>query len=410
MSTVKGSSVTSRLSSGARFSVRGLAVCLSFVLAACSAPVVKEQKPEKPQKSAEQKQQEQLPEVQAAPVPLPLPLPNIKIAAVGDIMLGSDYPHNRLPAGDASLLQPVASVLSQADLTFGNLEGVLQDGGEPVKRCSNPNSCYLFRTPTRYAQHLQQAGFDVLSLANNHARDFGEKGRDSSMASLEKYGMAHSGRDGDVASITVNGVRVGIIAFAPYHGSNNMLALESVKKRVQELDAEHDIVLVSFHGGAEGSGKTRIPFEREYYHNEDRGDVVKFAHMVIEAGADLVIGHGPHVPRAVELYRDRLIAYSLGNFATYWGIKISGTNGLAPILTAELDASGKFVEGKIVSARQIRPDGTVQDDRHAAARMISELTKADFPDTPLIIDDRGNIRRSIPSVASGAPPKVEPQP
>lgn len=391
MTMLRAKTVRSRWMTAARYTNRSIAVCLSFVLAACSTPAVKDEKPE-PEEPIQSKV---------------APRPNLKVAAVGDIMLGTDFPSSRLPAAGVSLLTPITEVLRSADITFGNLEGVLQDGGEPVKHCNNPASCYLFRTPTRYAEHLKNAGFAVMSLANNHARDFGENGRDSSMASLQQMGIAHTGRDGDYASLTVNGLRVGVIAFAPYHGSNNMLDEEEAKRRVGMLEAEHDIVIVSFHGGAEGAKNTRIPFDREIYHGEDRGDVVEFARMVVDAGADLVLGHGPHVPRALELYQGRLIAYSLGNFATYWGINISGPNGLAPILKAELTADGKFVDGRIVSARQIRPGGTVQDDKHAAARMISELTRADFPDTPLEIDQRGNIRLVMPTAISGAPPGTD---
>ncbi len=323
-------------------------------------------------------------------------------------MLGTDYPHDRLPPAGLNLLEPVSYTLQQADITFGNLEGVLIDGGKPFKRCSNPAHCYLFRTPSRFVEQFKQAGFDVVSLANNHARDFGEEGRSTSMALLAAAGIHHSGRDGDVASWEVKGSKVALIAFAPFAGANSMHALEQVRQRITELDHSHDIVLVSFHGGAEGAGVERVPFASEYYHGEARGDVVEFSRLAVDAGADLVLGHGPHVPRAIELYNGRLIAYSLGNFATYWGINVRGRNGLAPILTAELAPDGRFLGGKIVSARQVRPAGPVPDDSHTAARVIRDLTLADFPETPLIIDERGTISVSTPSLLSGAPPQVNP--
>lgn len=373
---------------GGKYSSRGLAVCLSFILAACSTTSVKEAEPvasSRPENDVAQ-------------------LPNLTIAAVGDIMLGTDYPDDRLPPNDISLLEPVSHTLRQADITFGNLEGVLQDGGEPVKRCANPAHCYLFRTPTQYAEKLSAAGFDVINLANNHARDFGETGRENSMAVLAANGIAHTGRAGDFASLEVKQNRVAVIGFAPFRGSNDMLDYETMTAQVSELSRNHNIVVVSFHGGAEGSDRMRIPFTREYFHGEDRGDVVEFARKAVDAGADLVLGHGPHVPRAIELYNGRLIAYSLGNFATYWGIKVSDVNGLAPILSAELDASGRFISGKITSARQLRPAGPQPDEQHTAARKIRELTLADFPQTPLLIDKRGNIRVSSPSSVSGAPP------
>ncbi|MGM0593540.1 MAG: CapA family protein [Pseudomonadota bacterium] len=378
-------------------SARGLAVCLSFALAACSTTTERSPDTAQSEQTLPRLQERVAQEVEA-------PRPNVTVAAVGDIMLGTDYPEPRLPPQPRSLLEPVTHVLRAADVTIGNLEGVLQDGGAPVKQCANPARCYLFRSPASYAAELAHAGFDVMSLANNHARDFGEEGRSSSMAQLAAVGIAHTGRQGDVATLQVNESRVAVIAYAPFIGSHNMLALETARERIAALARQYDIVIVSFHGGGEGGEMTRIPFATEYYHGENRGDVVAFARMAVDAGADLVLGHGPHVPRALELYRERLIAYSLGNFATYWGIKVSGTNGLAPILTAELEADGRFVQGEIFSARQQRPVGPQPDSTHAAAKLMAELTRSDFPETPLVIDKRGSIRVASPSAISGAPP------
>lgn len=316
----------------------------------------------------------------------------IQVAAVGDIMLGTDFPKDTLPPDDLNILAQVTPVLQQADITFGNLEGVLLDGGEPIKKCKTLSACYLFRTPVRYAKNLQDAGFDVMSLANNHARDFGEEGRESSMQALSAVGIRHSGRIGDVASWQVKGLRVAVIAFAPFGNSHDMLDIDKAVEQVAELAAGHEIVMVSIHAGAEGLDATHIPFETEFYYDEDRGDAVKFARAVIDAGADLVLGHGPHVPRAMELYKGRLIAYSLGNFCTHWGISVAGIKGLAPILIANLRANGAFLGGKIVSARQLRPEGPMLDENHAAARLIQRLTQEDFPDTPLLLDSVGNIR------------------
>ena len=110
---------------------------------------------------------------------------------------------------------------------------------------------------------------------------------------------------------------------------------------VAELAAKHDIVIVSFHGGAEGNGAEVLPFAREIFAGEDRGNVVEFARAMIDAGADIVLGHGPHVVRPMEIYTDRLIAYSLGNFATYYGISVEGIRGIAPILLVTLDDEGQ---------------------------------------------------------------------
>lgn len=323
----------------------------------------------------------------------------LEIAAVGDMMLGTDFPVDHLPPDDgAQLLLAMHPYLQDADITFGNLEGTLMDGGEPVKECKNPERCYLFRSPERFASNYERAGFDVISLANNHARDFGEAGRDASMLALAQRGIHHSGRTGDIASWKVKGLRVAMIAFAPFRNSHDMLDLGAAQRLVRQVKAEHDIVLISFHGGAEGLDALHVPFANEYYYNEDRGDVVVFTHAVIDAGADLVLGHGPHVPRALELYRGRLIAYSLGNFCTYYGISVAGLKGLAPVLHVTLTGEGEFVQGQIISARQQRPLGPIPDPSNEAARLMKRLTEADFPKTPLAVDENGQItKRMVPN-------------
>ncbi len=295
------------------------------------------------------------------------------------MMLGTDYPEDQLPDDDGvSFLADVTPVLAAADITFGNLEGVLVDGGTPRKTCTNPNACFLFRSPARYVQHYVNAGFDVLSLANNHSRDFGEAGRSATMRTLDDAGILHSGREGDFASFEVEGLKVALLAFAVTQKSNLMHAYEQAADTVAAHAAAHDVVIVSFHGGAEGAGMTRIPFEEEWYFGEPRGDVVRFARGMVDAGADLVLGHGPHVVRGMERYRDRLIAYSLGNFATYYGISVKGLKGIAPILVARLDGEGRFLEGRIHSTEQIRPAGPTLDPGQRVLTLIRDLSIEDF--------------------------------
>ena len=307
------------------------------------------------------------------------------------MMIGTDYPKNHLPDDDGfSFLAHVTPTLSAADIAFGNLEGVLIDGGEPGKKCSNPNACYLFRSPTRYAEHYRNAGFDVLSLANNHARDFGEEGRTASMEAIAAAGMHHTGRVGDFATLEQGGLKIAVLAYAVTKNSNMALDYELAFETVAGFAATHDIVVVSFHGGAEGADVTHIPFAAEEYYGEPRGDVVWFARGVVDAGADLVIGHGPHVVRGMERYKDRLIAYSLGNFATYYGISVAGIKGIAPILTTTLDGDGRFIEGEIVSTIQLRPDGPSIDPKQRALSLIRGLSIEDFgePGLEFLADGR----------------------
>jgi poly-gamma-glutamate capsule biosynthesis protein CapA/YwtB (metallophosphatase superfamily) len=341
----------------------------------------------------------QPPPAPPAPAPEPAPAlpapthPGLTVAAVGDVMLGTDFPENILPDDDGvGFLEAVTPILSAPDVTFGNFEGVLQDGGEPVKQCKDTRICFLFRTPTRYAAYLARAGFDVMSLANNHARDFGEEGRSSSMAALDAAGIHHSGREGTVASWIANGRRVALVAFAPNVGSNSLNDPQIGLPLVSQLAATHDIVIVSFHGGAEGNGAEVLPFAREIFAGEDRGNVVEFAHAMVDAGADLVLGHGPHVVRPMELYRDRLIAYSLGNFATYYGISVEGIRGIAPILLCTLDDDGRFVSGRIEATTQIRPAGPSLDAARGVIELMRTLTSSAFPDGSLEISADGELR------------------
>jgi poly-gamma-glutamate capsule biosynthesis protein CapA/YwtB (metallophosphatase superfamily) len=316
----------------------------------------------------------------------------LSIAAVGDMMLGTDYPENHLPDDDGvTFLQEVTPRLSAADITFGNLEGVLLDGGEPGKACKNLNACYLFRSPARYVQHYVAAGFDVISVANNHARDFGEEGRSATMRTLADAGIRHSGREGDFASFEAKGLTIAMLAFSVTQESNLLHDYDLAASLVGAHAANHDIVIVSFHGGAEGLNVEHLPFAEEEYFGEPRGDVVKFSRMMVDAGADLVLGHGPHVVRAMEYYKERLIAYSLGNFATYYGISVEGNRGIAPILVTTLDRDGRFVEGQIHSTIQIRPGGPVPDEGRRALKLIQGLSNQDFGSPGIVFQPDGRI-------------------
>jgi len=308
------------------------------------------------------------------------------------MMIGTDYPQNHLPDDDGvSFLTDVSPALSMADVAFGNLEGVLMDGGEPAKKCKNLGACYLFRSPTRYALHFRDAGFDVLSLANNHARDFGEEGRDSSAAAVEEVGVLASGREDTYSIVGRGDLSIVFLNFAVTRNSNMLLDYDKAFAWARSLDDEHDIVVVTFHGGAEGADAMRIPFAEEEYYGEPRGDVVWFARGMVDAGADLIIGHGPHVVRGMERYKGRLIAYSLGNFATYYGISVAGIKGIAPILTTVLDGDGRFVEGKIVSTIQRRPAGPSIDPQNRALNLMRGLSIDDFGEPGLTFLPDGTV-------------------
>jgi len=339
-------------------------------------------------------------ETNAQPMPTPKAAESVTIAAVGDIMLGSPFPNDtRMPPNDgADLLKDVTPILSAADIAFGNMEAPIVDGGISEK-CGTPKPgqpirCFAFRMPTKYAKHLKAAGFDVMSVANNHASDFGEIGRASTRRSLDSLGIKHAGSDRAQYSTTYlesKGSTVAFIGFAHNNISPNVNDLATARRLVQEADKKADIVVVSFHGGAEGTGAQNVPRRTELFFGEQRGNLPMFAHTVIDAGADLVLGHGPHVLRGMEIYKDRLIAYSLGNFATYGWFRLEAETALTVILETRLARDGKFIGGKLHSARQEGRCIPVLDPTGTAVKKIRSLSQTDFGATAPMISDDGMI-------------------
>jgi len=321
----------------------------------------------------------------------------ITVIGVGDIMMGSNYPKvDALPPNHGlDLMKAVDSVLRSADITMGNLEGVLLNEGGAAKSCRDPKVCYVFRSPQHYVQNLVNAGFDIMSLANNHAGDFGEVGRKSSIKALEEAGLYHAGQTTNPYSIfEKEGVRYGFTAFAPNSGCMSLNDIDGARKIIALLDSLTDIVIVSFHGGAEGPQHQHVPRQNEIFYGENRGDVYAFAHAMIDEGADIIFGHGPHVTRAIEVYKDRFIAYSLGNFCTYGGINVSGINGWAPIIKVYTNSHGGFLQAHITSTIQSYRSPIKIDSQKQVLKRIQELSRQDFPDSPIQISENGWVRKS----------------
>jgi len=319
----------------------------------------------------------------------------ISLIGVGDIMIGTNFPHEGYLPQDSGkyMLASVDHVLRDADLTFGNQEGVILNEGGEAKHCSDPSVCYIFRSPEYLAQHYVDAGIDLMSLANNHAGDFGETGRKNTMRVLDSLGIYHAGQLAQPYTIfEKDRVRYGFAAFSPNNGTQSINDLEAAKGIIKHLDSLTDVIIVSFHGGAEGKKYQHVTREREYFYGENRGNVYEFAHALIDEGADVIFGHGPHVARAIEVYKNRFIAYSLGNFATYGRFNLRGENGLAPIAKIWITDDGHFINGKIISAVQKGAGIPEIDISHKAAQKIKELTEQDFEDSKILIDPEGNIR------------------
>lgn len=313
----------------------------------------------------------------------------LSIVAVGDVMIGSGFPAGNLPKDDALESFKEVKPFLNGDIVFGNLEGAILDSGNSEKcRNSKAGTCYAFRMPDRYGKILKEAGFSLMSTANNHANDFGETGRRNTARVLDEVGIYHAGPvENKSVVFEKEGIRYGFCAFSP---NSNMLSvndLEQATDLVKELRSMADIVIVSFHGGAEGASHTHVPRQNEYFFGENRGNVYKFAHAVIDAGADIVLGHGPHVTRAVEVYKQKFIAYSMGNFNTYGTFNLSGPNGMAPLLDIKLDRKGNFLYAKVISTKQSKANGLELDPNYKVFEEMKRLTKTDFPETPLIFEE-----------------------
>jgi Bacterial capsule synthesis protein PGA_cap len=336
--------------------------------------------------------------IDALPDPGPLPprdeVPTagqpLVVAAVGDVQLGMGWPagHVVLPPDDArDVFDGVKDALAQADVRFGNLETVLADEGESKKCGKKSTKCYAFRVPTAFAKSLRGAGFEVMSIANNHAGDFGPAGRKSTMAALDAAGIHHSGPLGDIASWDVGGKRVALVGFSFGSDVYRIQDLTVARKVVADLKKRHDLVLVSFHGGAEGIGAARVPPGVETFLGENRGDVRAFAHTVIDAGADLVLGSSPHLLRALELYKGRLIAYSLGNFSTWDTFNLTGPLGITGILKVSLAPNGVATRAELVPALIEKPGRPVLDKARQGVSLVRTLSTLDFGSA--LLDETG---------------------
>ena len=341
-------------------------------------------------------------EAELTPEPDTLPAidPNreISIACVGDMVLGINYPDNAplLPVHDgAHLFDDVKQTLTTADIAVGNLECLLLDKGGVCRTVRDQRYAYFFRSPERYVNHFVNAGFDFLCIANNHLRDFGEEGVVSTMRILDEAGIAYAGlKDrAELAVLEQDGIRYGFCAFAPFIDMCDIHDYDLVRNNIRILREEMkcNFVIVAHHGGAEGKSATRVTRKDEWFGGGPRGNVYEFSHVCVDAGADLVVGHGPHVLRAMELYKGKLIAYSLGNFCTPYKMSIYGLSSYAPVLVVKLNSKGDFAGGQIVSARQQDRTGPKLDAANLAAKEIKRLTQLDFPETTLKIADDGTL-------------------
>jgi hypothetical protein len=323
-------------------------------------------------KAATQKRSEQ--KAKAGRAAAKVPPGVVAIVATGDIVMGSAP--NLPPDGGRSFFSDVQTDLA-GDIVLGNLEGTLSTGGS--SKCGpSSTSCFAFQTPPTYARWLKRAGFTVMNLANNHAFDFGQAGLDQTIAALDRSGLLHTGRPGEITVQKVGRIRVATVGFAPYPWAASLTDIAGARKLVRAADRVADVVLVTMHAGAEGQDRQHVARGTEQFLGENRGDSRRFAHAVVDAGADLVVGSGPHVLRGMEWYKGRLIAYSLGNFAGYDVFALGGPLSTSGILRVTLDGDGRFETGRLVPTRMVGAGLPALDPAEAAHGLVRTLSRADF--------------------------------
>ncbi|MEH1941276.1 MAG: CapA family protein [Nostoc sp.] len=339
------------------------------------------------------------------PVSLPLAIPEltpsttkgktfpdtITIKAVGDIIPGTNYPNQRLPRfRDRLLPKSVRTHLQGADILFGNFESSLTNYPYTAKDISR-GQIFAFRSPPAYAQLFAEAGFNVFNMANNHAMDFGPIGFKDTMKNLEAVGIATLGHKNQILYLEANNIPVAMVGFSPYEMYNSIHNLGAAQALITEAKNNANIVVVSMHAGAEGTGALHVKNQTEFFYGENRGNSIKFARKMIDAGADLVLGHGPHVPRAMEIYKGKIIAYSLGNFLGYRTLSTNAQTGDSMILQVKLNSVGDLVSSKIIPVRMDREGIPHIDRRFQTVRLMRSLNNQAFPKNPLKINRKGEI-------------------
>jgi hypothetical protein len=292
------------------------------------------------------------------------------------------------PNGGSRVFADVRKVLGAADLTTGNLEGTLGRGGGTKCR----GDCHEFQAPTGYARVFGRAGFGMLNLANNHSHDAGPSGLRSTTSALDGARDAHTGLNGQIAVERIHGVRVAFLGFAPYAWASPLLDIGAAKALVRKASRRADVVVVFIHAGAEGAGATHTPHGTEHAFGENRGAPRRFAHAVVDSGADAVLGSGPHVLRGIECYRRSVVAYSLGNFAAWRTLSTSGVLGLSGVLNVRMTSDGRFAGGRLFPVRLASPGIPRRDGSRASVKLVRRLSRQDFGRRACPISKTGRIK------------------
>jgi poly-gamma-glutamate capsule biosynthesis protein CapA/YwtB (metallophosphatase superfamily) len=315
----------------------------------------------------------------------------VTIKAVGDIIPGTNFPNHKLPRfRDQLLPKSVRTHLQGSDILFGNFESSLTNYRYTAKDISR-GQVFAFRSPPAYAQLFAEAGFNVFNMANNHAMDFGPVGFKDTTKNLEAVGIATLGHKNQILYLEANNIPVAMIGFSPYEMYNSIHNLGAAQALVAKAKNKTNIVIISMHAGAEGTGALHVKNQTEFFYGENRGNSIKFARNMIDAGADLVLGHGPHVPRAMEIYKGKIIAYSLGNFLGYRTLSTNAQTGDSMILEVKLNSLGNLVSSKIIPVRMDRQGIPHIDQSFQTVKLMRSLNNQAFPQNPVKINKKGEL-------------------
>jgi len=330
----------------------------------------------------------------------------VRVCAGGDMMLGSNLqrtggaPPER-PAPDLaamqSLVAPLVPLFADAHLAILNVEGAIGSGPAPRKCSATSTSCYAFRQPVEAAQAFRavapQAAV-VGGIANNHAMDAGLAGWRQTATHLTAAGVFVTGADTLPTMIPVaEGDSVAVLAFSTFSAGPNARDLAAVHRHVARAAARTRRVVVAVHHGAEGPGAQRTADRVETAFGENRGNPVAFARTAVDAGASLVVGHGPHVLRAAEWRGNALVFYSLGNLLTNGSFSVSGPSGRGAVACADITSEGRAERGLVRSTRQPRAGQLIEDPEGRGAWLIDSLGQLDFPTTAARVGRDGQILR-----------------
>jgi poly-gamma-glutamate capsule biosynthesis protein CapA/YwtB (metallophosphatase superfamily) len=294
------------------------------------------------------------------------------------------------PEDGRHLFDAVAGQVTGA-VALANMDQALTEDVASSKCAAGGGDCFAFRTPASYAERLHEAGFTIINLANNHSHDFGDSELRDTEAALTAHGLLYTGMPGQITIQNAGPVRIAFLGFAPYGWAQSLLDISAAQQLVRRAATKADLVLVTIHAGAEGADMGHVRPGTETFLGEDRGDPMAFSHAVIDAGADAVLGSGPHVLRGMEWYRGRLIAYSMGNFLGYHTLSPSGPLGVGGILTLTLAPDGTWHGGHLTGTQMIGPGLPQIDPGHRAVGLVGGLSRSDFGGCGAVFTATGDL-------------------